>query len=377
MALDISVADLAIFDPLVHGTDKKLKMYYDETNNVRKLILTENGFNVSRYDNFVLGGVAVDLDADVTCLTELRNILKIQPSATEIKFELIAKGDFEKILGSRKLTNFLSWLLLNNIKIHYTNMNILNWVLLDIIDSIISNKEFAMYFQVHRELKNELYRVVSNDVPGFLTLLNSYGYPNIERVATSGFIKDVRYFVIKHAPINNYHATLILKNLLLEAQSLPELAFLVDETPNQVIKGFQSIFLNRIARYKNSIHVFDEEPTIQKAIEGIRIMDGANQVAFSFADSKCSPGIQLSDVVTGFLGKYFTFIERTPPKLLMQIKNHLTSVQIENLKLFRHLTIESDKFSNGLLFKITTQDSEWKADYFLFGSELPAHIKPN
>ncbi|MGX9249963.1 DUF3800 domain-containing protein [Pantoea ananatis] len=377
MAFDLSVEDLAIQDPTLYGTEKKLKIYYDETNNIRKLILTENGFNVSRHDNFVLGGVAVDQDADVTCIKELRDILRIQPSAPEIKFDLIAKGDFEKVLDTQKLTKFMSWLLSNQIKIHYTNMNILNWVLLDIIDSIIANKIFSEYLQMHRELKNELYRIVSTDVPEFLTLLKSYGYPNVECLATSAFIQDVRSFVIRHTPKHENNATSMLKYILLVAQNLPELAFLVDETPNNVIKGFQNIYLNRIARFKNSVHIFDEEPTIQKAINGIRIMDGVDPVAFSFKDSKLSPGIQLSDVVSGFLGKYFTFIERTPPKVLIQKKKHLTAVQRQNLKLFRQLTIESDKFSNGLLFKITTVDSERKADYFLFGRDLPPHLKPH
>lgn len=377
MAFDLSIEDIAPFDPTVHGTEKKLKIYYDETNNVRKLMLTENGFNVSRYDNFVLGGVAVDEEADVTCLEELRNTLKIQSSAPEIKFDLIAKGNFEKILESRKITKFFNFLLSNNIKIHYTNMNILNWSLIDIIDSIVASEEFSEYIPVHRELKNELYRIVTCDLPDFLRLMRSYGYPNIDRAATSDFIKDVSLFLLKHAHSIQTPATKILREFLLDAQSLTELIFFVDEVPNQLIKGFQHVFLNRIARFSNSVHVFDEEPVIQSALDGIRVMDGDRPVDFSFSDSKLVPGIQLSDVVSGFLGKYFSFIERTPPSVLFQKKNNLSVVQSENLKLFRKLTMESDKYSNGLLFKITTLDSERKADYFLFGRELPPHLRVN
>ncbi|MCL1553166.1 DUF3800 domain-containing protein [Xanthomonas nasturtii] len=377
MAYDLSAGELAPFDPSVHGTEKRLIIYYDETNNVRKLLLTDNGFNVSRYDNFVLGGVALNEEADVICLDDLRNILRIQSSASEIKFDLVAKGDFERVLESKKLTNFFKWLLSRKIKIHYTNMNILHWSILDIIESIVANDCFSNYIPFHRELKNELHRIVVRNVLDFLALLKSFDYPNIDRSTTSYFIKEIRGFVEKNTSPNQNQATFILKDLLLNAQSLPELAFLVDETPNHLINGFQNIFLNRIARFKNSVHVFDEEPTIQSAIDGIRIMDGDKPVNFSFADSKLVPGIQLSDVVTGFLGKYFTFIERTSPSVLIQKKNNLTSVQRENLKLFKELTDQSDTFSNGLLFKITTLDSEWKADYFLFGRKLPPHLKPN
>jgi hypothetical protein len=377
MTYDLDVAKLAPFDPTVHGTDKKLKLYYDETNNVRKLLLTENGFNVSKYDNFVLGGVVVDEAVDIGSLDELRDILKIQKSAPEIKFDLVAKGDFEKVLDSRKLGDFFSWLIKKNIKIHYTNLNILNWSVLDIIESIVADEAFKEYIPVHRELKNELYRMVTCDVPGFLCILKSYNYPDVDRGDTTNFLKEVRGFVLKYLPLDHNQALAILGEILLEAQSLSELAFVVDETPNQLIRGFQDIFLNRIARFKNSIHVFDEEPTVQKAIEGIRIMDEDRNVDFSFADSKVVPGIQLSDVVVGFLGKYFTFIERTSIGILIKKKQHLSLTQKENLNLFRQLTNSTDKFSNALLFRITTMDSDWKADYFLFGRKLPHHLKVN
>ncbi|SCW96509.1 MULTISPECIES: DUF3800 domain-containing protein [unclassified Pseudomonas] len=374
-ALDVEV--IAPFDPAVHGTDRELKLYYDETNNVRKLLLTENGFNVSKYDNFVLGGVVVDEGVDFGDLEDLRGILKIQKSAPEIKFDLVARGEFEKVLDSRKLGDFLYWLISKDIKIHYTNMNILNWCILDIVESIVADESFRKYFSVHRELKNELYRMVARDVPAFLSILKAFNYPDVNRGATSDFLKAVRGFVLKHLPIEHNQVVAMLAELLLEAQSLSELTFIVDETPGQLIRGFQDIFLNRVARFRNSTHVFDEEPTIQKAIEGIRVKDRNKDVAFSFADSKVVPGIQLSDVVVGFLGKYFTFIERTSAGTLIKKKASLTQTQRENLNSFRQLVEKTDKFSNALLHRITTMDSDWKADYFLFGRKLPPHLKGN
>ncbi|PIB61904.1 DUF3800 domain-containing protein [Pseudomonas sp. 2822-17] len=375
MKYDLHVENLAPFDPTVHSTEKKMKIYYDETNNVRKLLLTENGFNVSKYDNFVLGGVATDENISIETLDELRSILKIQKSAPELKFDLVAKGDFEKVLDSRKLGVFLEWLIQQDIKIHYTNMNILNWSILDIIESIVADEQFRKYAPIHRELKNELYRMVTCDVAGFLSILRSYNYPDVGRGATPLFLGSVRSFVLTHLPIEHNQALALLCKVLLEAKSLTELAFIVDETPNQLIKGFQDIFLNRIARFKNSTHIFDEEPTIQKAIEGVRIKDGDRYIDFSFADSKAVPGIQLSDVIVGFLGKYFTFIERNSAEMLMKKKKNLSMTQKENLKLFQKLVEATDKFSNALLFRITTMDSDWKADYFLFDRKLPPHLK--
>lgn len=42
--------------PLVYGVDEAFTIYYDETNNIRKLYLTDDGFNTERQDHFVLGG---------------------------------------------------------------------------------------------------------------------------------------------------------------------------------------------------------------------------------------------------------------------------------------------------------------------------------
>lgn len=374
MSYDLAVQDLAPYDPTVHSTEKKLRIFYDETNNIRKLLLTEVGLNVKKYDNFVLGGVVVDEGTDIGDLKELRDVLKIQTSAQEIKFDLVAQGDFEKVLDSKKLGDFFKWLNKYDIKIHYSNLNILNWSILDIVESIVADDSLGHYRPVHLELKNELYRMVTHDVPGFLDMLHNFKYPNVNRSDTAEFVKAVRGFVLKHMPIERSEALSLLSQILLEAQNLTELPFIVDETQGELIGGFNHFFLNRVARFPKAKHIFDEEPTIQKSLSGIRVLDGTEAVDFSFADSKDVPGIQLSDVVVGFLGKYFTFIERTTPKVLVVKRNALSSTQKENLKLFRRLVEKTDEFSNALLFRMTTMDSNWKADYFLFGKKLPAHL---
>jgi len=372
----LPVESLAPFDPMVHGTEKEMVIYYDETNNIRKLLLTEDGFNVTKYDNFVLGGIAVESGKELPDINGLRSILKIQKNAPEIKFDLVAKGDFEKVLDSKKLGQFFSWLIEHDIKIHYTNLNILNWAILDIVESIVAEDAFREYLLGHRELKNELYRMVSKDVLGFLAILKGYNYPDLKSDSTVAFLKDVRSFVVKHAPVDKNGALSALLEILLKGQIIPGLTFLMHNKPDYVIEGFEDIFINRIARFKNSRHIFDEEKTVQKAIAGIRIVDGDRNVDFSFADSKLTPGIQLSDVMVGFLGKYFTFLERTPVTVLMSKKASLNPLQKQNLKLFQQLVTSTDFHSNALLFRVTTIDSDCKADFFLYGRELPAHILP-
>ena len=195
MAIEIEASKLAYDHPDNHGTESELRIYYDETNNIGKLKLTENGLNANKYDNFVLGGIAIKPDQDIGSLDDFRKLLRIQENAPEVKFEMVAHGTFDKMLGSPKLKHVLIWLLEKNINIHYCNLNILNWFILEIIESIVADDEFAQYTQVQRELKNELYHIATKDLKGFLALINNYSYPDIPKDKTRDFLVDLYHFI--------------------------------------------------------------------------------------------------------------------------------------------------------------------------------------
>ncbi|WP_256077737.1 DUF3800 domain-containing protein [Massilia sp. YIM B04103] len=372
--MDFDVRDLAPEDPRQYGNDQEFTLYYDETNNIRKLLLTERGLNVTKHDNFVLGGIVLRPGQSIGDIEELRRVLWIQKSAEEIKFDLVAKGGFERILDSRKLGQTLSWLLERDIGIHYDNLNILNWSILDIVESVVADKRFGEFLPFHRELKNELHRIVLSDLQSFLAMLRRYGYPDLAEGTAGQFVSEVRQFIQDHWPASAFPATEMLNEMLLRAQSINELAFLAGEKRDYLIEGFEDFYLHRICSFRNSTHVFDEELTVQAAIGGIRILDGGREVPFSFVDSKQVGEIQLSDVVVGFLGKYFTFIEQTPLPALLRKRKELTKVQAANLELLAQLIEISDKTCNVLLHRITTMDSDWKSDAFLFGSKPPPHL---
>lgn len=44
---------------VIRRADDKFALYYDETNNIRKFLLTDDGTNVAEHKNFVLGGIAL------------------------------------------------------------------------------------------------------------------------------------------------------------------------------------------------------------------------------------------------------------------------------------------------------------------------------
>ncbi len=89
-----------------HGilrADDKFTFYYDETNNIRKFLLTDDGTNVAEHKNFVLGGIVLQEGQYLPEIASLRDALGMQDNALEIKFKHVASGDFEAVLASRKM----------------------------------------------------------------------------------------------------------------------------------------------------------------------------------------------------------------------------------------------------------------------------------
>ncbi len=122
--------------------DDLFTFYYDESNNIRKLHLTSKGLNVDKACNFVLAGIVHKGETHCADFDALRRSLNIQLSAKEIKLKHIGTGSFENILKSKKLGVLLKWLIDNNFYLHYFNLNVLYWSIVDIIDSIIDNLKY-------------------------------------------------------------------------------------------------------------------------------------------------------------------------------------------------------------------------------------------
>ncbi|MCE0968914.1 DUF3800 domain-containing protein [Pseudomonas sp. NMI4491_12] len=373
--VDVEAKDFFHDVPGTRGTDQQLALYYDETNNFGKLKLLESGLNVSKSDNFVLGGIALKPGQSAGDALDLRRKLRVQASAKEIKFDMVAHGAFDKMLGSTKLSHVLNWLIDHDLGIHYTNLNIISWFTLDIVDSILAEGKFSSYFVMHRELKNELYHIASKNLSGFLSLIYKYNYPNVQRSETANFLKDLYCFLLANWPDIAFPPTNALKEIILRARIVPELCFLEGSESNVLIRGVESFFLYRLCAFKNSSHVFDEEKIVRESIGKYRILNGGREIPYQFVDSKDHFEIQLSDVIVGFLGKYFSYIEKTPANSLIQFKNSFNQVQRNNVTALRKLIERSDSISNVLLHRVTTMDSDSKSDYFVFGTGLSPHLR--
>lgn len=356
------------FMPNIH---KRYTLYYDETNNIRRLALTDTGLNHDALDCFVLGGIALEPGEVLPDVAALRAQLRIQPSAPEMKLKHLAQGDYAACLDSRKVEHFLSWLLEAPIYIHYSNFSVLNWSIVDLVDSLIIRERFRHLSDIHDELKNELHSLVRRDPLGYFRLLKTFDYPNVAVGRIPEFVRAVRAFLFSGGFVFRNVATMTLCDLLLDAAHDTTLDFLVDNDPNVLVDSFKTVFIHRLATFTNAVHVFDEEPKIRASLEQQRIVFGDQTLTYCFANSRNEPAIQVSDVLCGILGKHFSCMEKQSIKQLEAWKAKLSGQQRRNVALLAKLTDKADKECPALIFNQAPNDSRAKSLWFLDGIEYP------
>ena len=130
------------------------------------------------------------------------------------------------------------------------------------------------------------------------------------------------------------------------------------------------MYLHIPMKYPQLKHFFDEETQIKNILQddSISFRNIANHIFFK--ESKSDIRIQISDVVAGLLGKYFTFISNTTIDELKKILLQLTYIQKENLSILRDLLQRSDSFSLHLSLRIDSLHNCLKNDMFLLSNEL-------
>ncbi|MDM0055230.1 DUF3800 domain-containing protein [Variovorax fucosicus] len=351
--------------------EKKYSLFYDETNNIRKLALTETGLNQDALDCFVLGGVALNPGVELNGVSQLKRELHIPANAPEMKFRHLAWGTYEKVLSSARLGLFLEWMLASPVYIHFSNFSVLNWSIVDLVDSILAEEQFRELQSYHMDLKNELHSIVRQDPLGYFRLLKTFDYPNVAHERTGEFVKTVRTYLSSKIRGFRNPAAMAFFDMLADAAKGTKLAFLVDNEPDTLVGSFHGVFLDRLATFRNAQHVFDEEPQIERELRRFQIMDGELELTYRFANSKTEPGIELSDVLCGLLGKHFSFLEKNTIDELEVKKAAFNAQQLSNLKLLARLIDKANDECQCFLRNLAPLDSGFKNAWFVDGEEYP------
>ena len=340
--------------------------YHDETNNIRKLHIAAKGLNVAELKVFVLGGVVHEGTPRAIDLQPLRTAMRIQKTAPEIKLEHVAKGEFLDLLRSTKLTTFLRWIAGNGLMIHYHELDPLYWSVVDIVDSILSKLHDPVLIQHHMLLKSDLVAVLRSDLPATIGLFYRYGYPGLAPESRKPFLNDLIALLEHYGAVLPPPNAFMLKQVLKAGRGLDSLDFIEGYPPNMLIDEFSTFYLVRIAFFKHSTHVLDMEDSIQDHFRKTPLTSGGNPVThYRFVDSKAEPGIQLSDIVVGVLGKMHSYFTETSWDEIAADRASLTGVSRENSDLLRDLISASHEANIAFLNHVSSAHDLGKLDLFL------------
>jgi len=347
------------------GTDRHYAFYYDETNNVRKLHIANGVLNVPHAECFVLGGIVRCGPAQPIDLGSLRRALRLQPGVREIKLRHLGSGSFLELLESTRLATLLGWLDEQGFLIHYQVTDLLYFSVVDIVDSILAATGEQALFAFHPQLKDGLYALLREDISDTIELFGRHHYPNVgERSAA--LIRDLLDRLETRGERLDHFPRHLLKGLLQLGRNADELPFLENEEPHVLVREFGSFVVNRLCLFKQSEHVLDEEPVMEQFLERTALTDGGSPFRnYRFADSRIEPGIQLSDVVAGLLGKMFDYVNRASLPEIDRRLGRLTARQRRTLGLLAALLDRSTEECEGFAQYVISLEDQARAALLL------------
>lgn len=246
----------------------------------------------------------------------------------------------------------MSWLENSGLYVHYSTLNNLYYSLVDIVDSLFelypylfSDMEFIM------ELKSALYDLTVQHREEILDLLYRHTYPNV--INCSLFCAELCELISKYNNEEELYPGFFLETLrqmLKQAGKMDTLVFIQDNIPFQLIEEYYLFYLERCEIFSHSTHFFDEELTVQKRFENIRLIEDGEEVSnYRFIKSHENSYIQVSDMLVGLLGKLFLFLDENALQEIARYRTTISKIQAENFKKLYSLIEKSDQHCKLLL----------------------------
>lgn len=368
-------------------SESKYSLYYDESNNIRKLLLEGDKYNIGNDPNkkaspvFVLAGVAFNEESESMDFYDLKKKLCLPKDLSELKLAQMVKirarytpvEAFKYALGSRKFKALFNCLLSKKIFIHYEMINTVYWSFLDIIEDLVLCTNDPRDYENQFLYKDCLYRLIKIDKENFLSLMSQFNYPNIQKHESQMFLERLGDLVMRNIDLKFSEIDLDVKMLshlwfliykcikLFEDKINFELVF--GSKKDILIEDFYLFYMNRLKMFPNSLHVLDNEFEVEKKMNSAKEYDaGLNELSFSFVESKKDENhlVQVSDVISGFIRLYFDFLEYASIEEATIFSSDLNPLQKETLALFKHLIDQSVNEDHILLHRIIVPIDEHK-----------------
>lgn len=353
--------------------DDVYTLYYDETQNVRRLHVTPDGLNVREPQCFVLGGIAHAGEPRDLGFEKIRPALRLQQSAKEMKFAQVAKGDFLSILRSERLATLLEWLIAEGLFIHYQATDPLYWSTVDIVDSILTEFDEPRLFQIAPNLKNDLHVILRADLDDLVDLFHRYAYPDVGSERRDNFLQELLGRLEARRELLPDFNVQMLKGVLEIGVQLDTLPFLEEERPHVLIDDFGGFYLNRVCMLKNASHVLDTESRIMERLNAIPLeADGKPFRNFRFVESSESEiGVQISDVIVGLFGKLFAWAVATDRAEVAEARATLSPVQERNRAAMAALLDRSIEENEMFAQNAFSLEDQRRAGIFLNATDRP------
>ncbi|MEZ9256809.1 DUF3800 domain-containing protein [Vibrio splendidus] len=370
-----------------------MKFFYDESNNIRVLRIKGSGFNTDAHDNpspcFLLAGVALPNSGVKITEDEIQTLNKkinLPANSDEMKFKNVANGTFIDNLKSAKLRNLLNWLNESDYLIHYSNLNMEHWSVLDIIDDLCDyadskgalNYEPAggrhNYAAYH---KDALYLLLKTKKNAFITALRKSDYPNVTDKEVKKLLKELKKLcktvtspamrmALKLTSEENSQLK-SLQKLIEICSKATQLELVYEDNDGVLIDGLEFFYRYRLEQFPTATHIFDNEYKIEEHFDSIKEVDSVlNNGNYNFVDSKEHYEVQLSDVISGLFKNYFTFINEVKLDDFTNIKKSLNPLQKQNMDLMRELIMKTDRVSKPMLHYVSSLSEGIKHTDFMF-----------
>lgn len=336
-------------------SNKKYRMFFDETNNVRKFRLTDTGFNTDANLFFVLGGIVSDIEIPLKSINELWNSISESKSQDELKFKTIRKGakTFPDLLNKPHFQRVINWILENNYWIHFFYMDNFYYSITDIVDSLpFASKVGSLH--ASRHYKTALYQAIKFNRNKCIQIFRENNYPDVKN--SIAFLNSIEELIKDYIKSDEFEAYYHSKNdptfsIILQGINKAKkegLPFLTDNVSGELIKEYYLIYYQQIVLFENSYLTFDHEVDVEREIDKIALKNNNYQFVESsiskalerheFIDEKTHKLVQLSDILVGAMGMFLTYINSDDTNFLINI-SEATNWNKKQLKTFNEWTL--------------------------------------
>lgn len=189
--------------------------------------------------------------------------------------------------------------------------------------------------------------VLYNDFELLHKKLVEYKFPNIPKMKVQAFVNDLFKLYTKNLDYfdlndpDNFTKEL-LRELIKASRKNKKLIFLEDNQPYVISSTMTYLYLQRMYNFGDKKY-FDNEIQVERELLKMNI-DFKNKLNIEFCDSKERREIQISDVISGFVGKLYNFLTKKNETQIAEFVNELDveSESYMTLKSFFELMTISD-----------------------------------